>query len=824
MATAREFNGYYSGENLNKVAFPLGGIGAGMICLEGVGALSHFSLRHRPEVFHEPQFLAAVAVRKKRGRNALVLEGQVPAWKLMFPWPDIGAGNGGNSKTYGLPRFRQARFRARFPFGAVELSDRKFPLSVELTGWSPFVPGDSEGSSLPAAGLEYKLKNISAHALDCIWSFHAANMMDTGSGGARVGAIAGGFTLEQPAAAERPWEEGRVAVQVDFAEAVVDHVWFRGGWFDALTTIWKNVCACNTPANPPAEPNLPSRGGSIYVPLRLEAGEERTVRVRLSWHVPLSNLRLGKDPEAQGQEQGCCCKSGAPAPTLPTYRPWYARRFPTLEAVAEYWGKNYARLREESAAFSDCFYSSDLPPEVLEAVAANLTILKSPTVLRQEDGRLWAWEGCCDGVGCCHGSCTHVWNYAQALPHLFPDLERSLRQTEFHECQDERGHQNFRANLPIRPGDHAFHAAADGQLGGIMKVYREWRISADGEWLKRIWPRVRRSLEYCISTWDPDRLGAVIEPHHNTYDIEFWGPDGMCSGFYLGALKAAARMGKFLGEDVAEWEALLARGVKYLEEKLFNGEYFYQDVRWHDLHAPSPATYVYAPGQGAYGSPEARALLEREGPKYQYGTGCLSDGALGVWMAEVCGLGEILDREKVRSHLAAVYRHNFKKSLYDHANPQRPTYAVGGEGGLLLCSWPRGGRLSLPFVYSEEVWTGIEYQVAAHLALLGLEEESLEVVRAVRRRYDGRARNPFNEYECGHWYARALASYSLLQAFSGCRYDAVDQTLRLSARRGGDWQVFVATAGGYGLAGMRGGQPFLDVKRGRIEVKKFLPE
>ena len=160
-------------------------------------------------------------------------------------------------------------------------------------------------------------------------------------------------------------------------------------------------------------------------------------------------------------------------------------------------------LRNNSKQFSDCLYDTTLPSEVVEAVAANLTIIKSPTVLRQTDGRLWSWEGCGDDSGCCHGSCTHVWNYAQAIPHLFPSLERTLRETEFGPSQSDAGHQTFRSNLPIRPVEHDFHAAADGQLGGIMKVFREWRISGDTEWLRGLWPKVKRSLDYCIETWDP---------------------------------------------------------------------------------------------------------------------------------------------------------------------------------------------------------------------------------------------------------------------------------------------------------------------------------
>jgi uncharacterized protein (DUF608 family) len=251
---------------------------------------------------------------------------------------------------------------------------------------------------------------------------------------------------------------------------------------------------------------------------------------------------------------------GAPQPPKATYVPWYAERFADIGQLAAHWFGEYGRLRRESLRFSRCLADTTLPPELAEAVSANLTILKSPTVLRQSDGRLWGWEGCCDGSGCCHGTCTHVWNYAQALPHLFPSLERGLRETEFNEGQDGRGHQNFRASLPIRPVDHGFHAAADGQLGGVLKVYREWRISGDAAWLRTLWPKVRKSLDYCIHTWDPDRVGALVEPHHNTYDIEFWGADGMCTSFYVGALRAAVAMGAALGADVRGYRELLEQG------------------------------------------------------------------------------------------------------------------------------------------------------------------------------------------------------------------------------------------------------------------------
>jgi len=271
---------------------------------------------------------------------------------------------------------------------------------------------------------------------------------------------------------------------------------------------------------------------------------------------------------------------------------------------------------------------------------------------------------------------------------------------------------------------------------------------------------------------------------------------------------------------VSAYRELHDKAKAAMEAELYDGEYFVQKIQWDGLRARDPVAAA-AGGIGQNYSPEARELLQAEGPKYQYGAGCLSDGVLGAWMAEACGLGETLDGEKVRSHLRAVFAHNFRESLAAHANPQRPTYALGDEAGLLLCSWPKGGQPSLPFVYSNEVWTGIEYQVASHLMMAGCVEEGLAVVRPARDRYDGRVRNPFDEYECGHWYARAMASYALIQGLTGQWYDAVEKVLYLRPRVAGDFRAFLCTAGGYGTCGVRNGEPFLEVRHGEIPVERI---
>src|SRR5690606_21118696 len=118
-------------------------------------AISHMSVRNRPEMFNEPCMFASVSV-KGFEKGAKVIEGQVPEWKH-FGQP--GSGNGSSGASYGLPRFENARFIARFPFAMIDLSDNDLPLTVSVKGWSPFMPTDADNSSLPAGALEYTFKN-----------------------------------------------------------------------------------------------------------------------------------------------------------------------------------------------------------------------------------------------------------------------------------------------------------------------------------------------------------------------------------------------------------------------------------------------------------------------------------------------------------------------------------------------------------------------------------------------------------------------------------------------------------------------------------------
>ena len=359
-------------------------------------------------------------------------------------------------------------------------------------------------------------------------------------------------------------------------------------------------------------------------------------------------------------------------------------------------------------------------------------------------------------------------------------------------------------------------------LAAIMKVFRDWQISGDTAWLKRMYPLAKRSIDYCIATWDPDHRGALFEPHHNTYDIEFWGPDGMCTSIYLGALSAMAQMATAVGEsaDATLYGDLAQRSAKFMDETLFNGDYLPAEGRV----SGSPRQVVRAIHRAGRMTKAARCSncsSAKDRNINMARAACPMALSAHGWRASTAS--RLRSREKnVRSTLQAIFRNNFKTDLSQHANAQRPGYAMGHEPGLLLCSWPRGDKPTLPFVYSDEVWTGIEYQVASHLIHEGFVDEGLTIVKALRSRYDGRTRNPWNEYECGNWYARAMSSFALLGALSGFRYSAVDKTLHFGPKlKVHPFMSFFSTASGFGTIAFEGHTVTVNLIEGELAIEKL---
>jgi len=824
----------FQGDRTSQIAMPLGGIGAGCICLNGYGGLQDFSIWNHPATTALPEGFApskaAFAILHVKGAKPVtkLVEGPFPVLKIY----DQGLQGEGYRRGgfEGFPRCGKCQFKGEYPFAEVSISDATLPLQIALTAWNPFIPLDDKNSGIPCAILEYTLHNTSPQSVEYEFSYHLSHLasgcgQDDSNSRNTVIPDRGVFlhNLEQPNA-----EGYGSACLIAIGEKPrIKGMWLRSpGWeFDSLSALWREVSTGAFTTNDGSNDiDVKGRnGGSILFEGALASGDSRTHRVAITWHFPNCYLQVGgaATRETTNTQDAPGCRS-FPAGAPPLWRPFYASVWNDARGVALYVDQNYASLRARTLAFKEVLFSSTLPPYVLDAISANLAILKSPTVLRLENGDLWGWEGCFPDAGCCHGSCTHVWNYAQAFPHLYPKLERTLRELELVRSMDERGHVTFRSALPEGPVKHDFHAASDGQLGGIMKVFREWQISGDSDWLKKMYPLAKRSLDYCIGTWDPDHRGGLFEPHHNTYDIEFWGADGMCGSIYLGALSAFAQMAQVMGQadDVAFYGQLAQRCARFLDEQLFNGEYYQQNVQYLGLRNTSFAELLAKVDEH---SSEMQQLLKREGPKYQYGTGCISDGVIGAWMARMYGIDTPILRQHVRSALQSIFKNNFKTDLSQHANAQRPGYAMGHEPGLLLCSWPHGGKPTLPFVYSDEVWTGIEYQVASHLISEGLVNEGLTIVKALRSRYDGRVRNPWNEYECGNYYARAMASYALLAALSGFRYSAVQRTLwfgpQLNVR---PFKTFFSTASGFGTIALGGGTLGIRMIEGELSLERLV--
>jgi len=472
----------------------------------------------------------------------------------------------------------------------------------------------------------------------------------------------------------------------------------------------------------------------------------------------------------------------------------YANWFDSALGVAKYLHGNLERLTSLTHAFHQTYFDSTLPRWLLARLMMPISTLATNTVQWRRNGRFWAWEG----VGCCDGTCTHVWNYAQGMARLFPELERSARiMQDLGVGFDPRtGRVGFRGENPSQP------YAADGQCGTVLKCYREHLMSKDGRFLQEHWPKIKQVMEYEIGR-DQNDDGVIEDKQWNTYDLDFIGPNTFVGALYLAALHAAAKMADLQGDRpfAARCREIAARGSRWTVENLWNGEYFEQRI-------PRGAS-----------------------PQHQYGAGCLADQLFGQTWADQVGLGRLYPLETIRTALKSVYRYNWAPDVaaQSKAYPPQRWFARPGDAGLFTCTWPKGGRMADPVLYRDEVWTGIEYQVASAVLHAGLIREGLSILRGVHDRYDGRRHNPWNEVECGDHYARALASWGCLVALSDFCYDGPAGRLGFAPRwQADDFKVFFTAAEGWGtLRQTRRTQSQtngIDVKHGAVRLRELVFE
>jgi uncharacterized protein (DUF608 family) len=493
-------------------------------------------------------------------------------------------------------------------------------------------------------------------------------------------------------------------------------------------------------------------------PVELAPGAERTFTFVLAWFFP---------NHPQGHE--------------------YANRFKSAAEVAHYVLDNHDRLTDDTRAWRKTFYEdSTLPRWLLFRLHSTVCNLATDTCQWWQSGRFWAWEG----VGCCEGTCTHVWNYEHAAARLFPELERSAREMQdFGEGFDpERGLVGFRSNRAY---------AADGQCGTILKAYREHQCSADSSFLQRNWPRIKKALEFSISQ-DGNDDGLIENAQPNTYDIDFEGPNTFVGSLYLAALRAGEEMAKEMGDaDFAQrCRRIFESGSKLSVERLWDGEYFIQIV---DL---------------------------KKYPENQYEKGCLSDQLFGQGWAHQLGLGYIYPQKNVTQALDSVWKYNWAPDIapQNEAHPPERWFALPGEAGLFTCTWPKSPYLKNGVRYREEIWTGIEYQVAGNMVWEDMTPEALAICNGVEQRYQPAKHNPFNEIECGDHYARAMASWGVYTALAGFEYNGPKGHIGFAPRvTPENFRAAFTAAEGWGSFGQTRGdalqQETIELRWGRAALK-----
>lgn len=809
----------YDQAHLYQIALPLGGIGTGSISLGGRGNLRDFEVYSHPDKGFIPQNTFFVLRAEAEGEPAVtrLLEG------VIEPWLYAGQ-NGAQVPNHGLPRFRECSFAAAYPLGQVFLSDTDVPLEITLQAFNPLIPAEPELSGIPMAVFRFILRNPSRKTVRASLCGNLQNFIGCDSqvqlarnntNQFRQGDGFSGLMMLPGEVDAKAEQFGTMTLAMLESENVTYRTaWSTTGWNTSLLDFWddfsqdgrleeRSVLQSDvlTGALSPDKPI-----GSLAVEVEVPPGMERAVTYLISWHFPNRYSWSSLDHEE------CGCKEESDEPNRIGNE--YANRFTDAWNVIENVLPVLNELEEKTVQFVQAFCESDLPHAVKEAALFNLCCLRTQTAFRTADGRFYGWEGCNDQAGCCFGSCTHVWNYEQATAFLFGSLAKSMREVEFEHATNPSGLMSFRVFLPLRHASEWGRAAADGQMGCIMKLYRDWQLSGDDAFLRRLWPNARRALEFCWipGGWDADQDGVMEGCQHNTMDVEYYGPNPEIETWYLGALRAAEEMARYLGEDdfAETCRRLFEQGSDWTDAHLFNGEYYEQEIR-----PPKSEADI------AEGLRLGMGAVDLQDPAYQLGAGCLADQLVGQYMAHICGLGYLLKPANVRKTLRSLMKYNFRHDFYGHFNHMR-SYVLDGESALLVSTYPKGKRPQRPFPYATEAWTGLEYTAAAGMLYEGQMREGIKVITAVRERYDGLRRNPFDEPECGHHYARSMASWAGILAMTGFQYSGVQRRMGFRPQEG---RFFWSNGYAWGTCQMRksgtGYSVKLNLLGGELRLKAF---
>lgn len=731
----------FSGKDLVYIGMPVGGICAGQVYLGGEGRLWLWN------IFNEQkEGVVAKNARIKQGRirardGANYVSPVTPESPFEQGFALQTTQNGVNKiKKLDYRGFEKISFRGQYPLAKVTYEESGFPVECELTAGSPFIPGDVESSSYPATIMQFKVTNVADSEVDVSiagWLENAV-MSTTGSNNTcQLKNASFEHEMVNGILSEAiPSNEGLKAFVIDeqpdygsMTLALLKDDYIQQSLNTGLTDI-SNLFG--TPSEKTESINNFSEQltGSLVGSTTLEAGESRTFTFIVSWYFPNLYVAVRKaGPVYEGVEGRS-----------------YRDRFGNAEEISRDIASNFKYLFGTTKNWVQTFYEeSTLPYWFLNRTFANVSTLATETSYLLGDGRFWGWEG----VGCCPGTCTHVWHYAQAMGRVFPELERNLRErTDFSDSafDVETGRIDFRGGLATRD-------AADGQAGIIMRCYREHQISVDNSFLQRNWSNIKLALNYLIDLdkEDGEANGMIFGEQHNTLDAEWYGNIPVITSLYLCALACGKEMADDMSDEAfkEECDNILSKGKKNIEI-LFDGEYFTQK------EDPD--------------HPDAIGI----------GPGCYIDQVFGQGWAFQLGLGRLYNEEMINKSLEALFKYNFMPDMGTYRASLPPKlagrpYALDGDSGLVMCTWPKGGRKPdwekhWQYGYFNECMTGFEYQAASHMMWEGMIDKSLTIVKAIHDRYHPAKRNPYNEIECSDHYARAMASYGVYVAICGFTY------------------------------------------------------
>ena len=736
----------YKGDELRHIGMPVGGICAGQLYLSGDGRLWHWDVFKGYGGTDEP-----IDPRGHHYADPMPVRSPLDQGFAL----QVRCGADVQTRRLDASGFSDLSFEGRYPIGCVRYCDPGCPVEVSLTAFSPFIPLDEENSSLPVTVMEYVITNRSEATISANLAGWLENKIcrydDEAGKGLRRNAVtrrAGALMLgchAQPVAGADPsvlpgYGDMTLALlgsegESDQACALLDGPSEQDGAME--TSVFKQLAETEGELTG-TRPFGSKAVGALGRRIRLAAGEQQTLRFAVAWHFPAYN---GGYVFHSTMEH---------LPNLRQLRRHYAKRFRSSQEVAAYLAENFSALAGKTRLWVETWYDSTLPYWFLNRTFANASTLATQTCHWFDTDRFYAWEG----VDCCQGTCQHVWQYAQAVARLFPRLERQVREhVDYGIAFKMDGSMDYRAEGSHRDtgmkseNDAQAFFAADGQCGTILRVYREHCMAADAGFLARIWPKVKKSIQF-MTTLDANGDGLLEGPQFHTLDTSWHGEIPWISSLHLAALAAGMQMAKEMGDaDFAkECSAKLKAGRKNIVQKLFNGEYF--------VHAADA------------NRPDSMNLTQ----------GCYIDQVFGQGYAMQLGLPRVIPKRETLSALQALWKYNYAPDVGPYRTGFKEIkggrwFAMPGEGGLIMCSWPKNDCnrarheqkiLGLDVTsegYLNECMSGFEHQVASHMIGEGLVEKGLAITRTIHERYHPSKRNPYNEVECSDHYSRAMASY-----------------------------------------------------------------